>query len=876
MVRFRSMILVVIVVCGLAALSQAGIDKDSSGRVNLRIDTDSSSTFEIGEISWIFPKDTVAVPVYLHTDSAVGYTENRVYWNDGDLELLSVTLGPGVPENATFNNSAVNDSTVEFDISCMDPFTIPSGEPIAYLNFEVQCYGYGAYTPINFINENNANFFICNNQPYSPLRDNGYIRTDYEMFLFVIGDFVSAFSGKQHIEYEVDFYQQIPGKLLTTHVLFDPAVLRYDSVTAGPGLSGGSVGAQVVGDTIVVDFPETNPLLQTDTQIHIFTLHFGLLNDNDDFVTNLVFAYAERLDECGGVTVPHNYINGTITVPDHTAEADMGDVWYYNTASYYDVPFDMDSSFPINDFEFHVNFPAEDLEFLGVVVVGGFLPPDAAVSSSDSSRVQINNGLFTNYHPDNLPATVFKLRFAPRSTPAAGTIFDFVFASTPENEVRYDMDDPFGYHTADLTLLDGSIEIKKKSGPGCPTLYIWNGSAFDVENTILAACDGVRVKEDVTDFYLVSKQVKPGPDGLSFQIREDGAEASIFRDFRLMVVDHHVDETIQVTREGRIISIGQPFSMSWARDYKGNDITGLIASKDEVFYTSSENGWFEVSFGKLSKEQISSFTAIGDVKPKDVIDSNKKNDALKSSGGEQISKKLRVSVKAADGSWKLVSEEDARIEPARQATLIDADLIDPDNELILRYSWEGYYQIDVLDFHKAEPFEGEPGYLDLSAADHSGGGSILNRLGSNELLDPVTLSTGEVIDLTFDVRSLPPLCRDEKRDYIFVASGRYTSDADSDRTPRGAFALDANYPNPFNPVTMIRYNLHKATQVELRIYDVRGALVRTLVSEFQAAGEKNVTWDGLSNSGQKVASGVYFYQLKTLEFNRTRKMILLR
>jgi hypothetical protein len=206
--------------------------------------------------------------------------------------------------------------------------------------------------------------------------------------------------------------------------------------------------------------------------------------------------------------------------------------------------------------------------------------------------------------------------------------------------------------------------------------------------------------------------------------------------------------------------------------------------------------------------------------------------------------------------------------------LIDPALVNPDHELVLRYSWDGYYKIDVLDFVTVEPFEGNPKALNLTSASHSVAGMVRDRLGIANADNPVTLANGEAIDLVFRVSSIPPYAKGTKRDYIFVATGRYRKEGVE--TPRGGFALDANFPNPFNPNTTIRYNLPQPAYVELRIYDVRGALVRTLVAEHQAAGEKQVSWDGRLDSGSQAASGVYFYQLKTDKFSRTRKMILLR
>ena len=87
--------------------------------------------------------------------------------------------------------------------------------------------------------------------------------------------------------------------------------------------------------------------------------------------------------------------------------------------------------------------------------------------------------------------------------------------------------------------------------------------------------------------------------------------------------------------------------------------------------------------------------------------------------------------------------------------------------------------------------------------------------------------------------------------------------------------LYANYPNPFNPGTTIRYDLRENTFVQLRIFNLRGQEVRTLVDERQQSGAKQVRWDGRDAAGKTVASGIYIYFLKTNHFVEKRKMILL-
>ncbi|MCG2716052.1 MAG: T9SS type A sorting domain-containing protein, partial [Candidatus Marinimicrobia bacterium] len=85
------------------------------------------------------------------------------------------------------------------------------------------------------------------------------------------------------------------------------------------------------------------------------------------------------------------------------------------------------------------------------------------------------------------------------------------------------------------------------------------------------------------------------------------------------------------------------------------------------------------------------------------------------------------------------------------------------------------------------------------------------------------------------------------------------------------------YPNPFNLTTTIQYDLYKETTVTLRIYDLRGTNVNTLVKERQEPGTYRVLWNGTNTSNNVAAAGVYLYQLQTIDgFSKTGKMILLK
>jgi hypothetical protein len=88
--------------------------------------------------------------------------------------------------------------------------------------------------------------------------------------------------------------------------------------------------------------------------------------------------------------------------------------------------------------------------------------------------------------------------------------------------------------------------------------------------------------------------------------------------------------------------------------------------------------------------------------------------------------------------------------------------------------------------------------------------------------------------------------------------------------------LFQNYPNPFNPSTVISYSIPNVTFVSLKIYDILGREVRTLVNSEQIIGIHNVQWNGDNNYGNKVASGIYLYKIEAGDFIMTKKMLLLK
>jgi len=90
------------------------------------------------------------------------------------------------------------------------------------------------------------------------------------------------------------------------------------------------------------------------------------------------------------------------------------------------------------------------------------------------------------------------------------------------------------------------------------------------------------------------------------------------------------------------------------------------------------------------------------------------------------------------------------------------------------------------------------------------------------------------------------------------------------------FKVRQNFPNPFNPMTSIKYNIPARSHVTIEIYNILGQKIRTLVDEKKSAGEYNAFWDGNNSNGNNVSAGVYFYRFRGGDYTETKKMLLLK
>jgi hypothetical protein len=109
--------------------------------------------------------------------------------------------------------------------------------------------------------------------------------------------------------------------------------------------------------------------------------------------------------------------------------------------------------------------------------------------------------------------------------------------------------------------------------------------------------------------------------------------------------------------------------------------------------------------------------------------------------------------------------------------------------------------------------------------------------------------------------------------WTYTWIGNKWTGVEQTRTMAHSFELSQNYPNPFNPSTQIRYSLQKSGMVSLKVYDIIGREVGSLVHAYQEAGSYNVTFN---TANFNLSTGIYFYRLQSGSFVAMNKMVLLK
>ena len=185
------------------------------------------------------------------------------------------------------------------------------------------------------------------------------------------------------------------------------------------------------------------------------------------------------------------------------------------------------------------------------------------------------------------------------------------------------------------------------------------------------------------------------------------------------------------------------------------------------------------------------------------------------------------------------------------------------------------FEDGTIDGESGEAEDGSFYFLgyDFSTAIEPGAGAILEVevQFNNNLINPSVVFMIDMISAGDDETNPITAITDNFGQF----SSNMLAVDENERLPE-EFALHPNYPNPFNPSTVISYDIANSSNVSLSVYDMRGRVVNDLVRKFQDAGRYSINWYGNDNLGNQVSAGVYIYKLQAESKVISRKMVLMK
>ncbi len=152
---------------------------------------------------------------------------------------------------------------------------------------------------------------------------------------------------------------------------------------------------------------------------------------------------------------------------------------------------------------------------------------------------------------------------------------------------------------------------------------------------------------------------------------------------------------------------------------------------------------------------------------------------------------------------------------------------------------------------------------------------VIAALGTNDQKIYISKSLGLVVIRMGNSALALSSFDNELWGHLMKAVGTSSSVEDINNVP-SQFKLEQNYPNPFNPSTVISYKIQATSDVTLKVYDILGREVATLVNEYQQPGKYSVQFNAETRRGESLPSGVYFYQLKAVSFTEIKKLVLMK
>jgi len=396
-------------------------------------------------------------------------------------------------------------------------------------------------------------------------------------------------------------------------------------------------------------------------------------------------------------------------------------------------------------------------------------------------------------------------------------------------------------------------------GSGCPTLAFYNSDTLLNENPILVTSLNDS-GHDVIDYYLINHNIMAKNNFVNLVIHEPETEHTWLDQIELIKVKANDKENIAVTDEGEIVTFKKHLIPHKITLNDTLDITNILGDDDTLSYSfdvgdkiiielNSRKSGGEEEYGVMSGEEPHKDEKIGYLKQIESANPRKDN---------------------GFGNFYL--------RPKKSIICKNLGILFSNQLEFTFYKPVKLNYFAIVKNIRSAVVES----CDLISAKHNLNGNVLQNLlkvdqNYSEILPD------EKIDFTFKTNSNSI----GNIRYIFKSTGRYEERKTKLNKQLGTTLITeeivptkteliGNYPNPFNPETVIKYSLKDNVKVNLEIFNMLGQKVKTLINEYQSSGYKTIVWNGLDDNGNNVSSGVYIYKLISGDFIQSKKMILMR
>jgi hypothetical protein len=370
-----------------------------------------------------------------------------------------------------------------------------------------------------------------------------------------------------------------------------------------------------------------------------------------------------------------------------------------------------------------------------------------------------------------------------------------------------------------------------------------------VENSLLSISS-----DPVTDLSRLPGVAQASDGSYRVRLRQTGNRSVELDQLGLGYVDHAPE--LEAFAAGATVVVGQSGPIANAWNAEGRPIAALTETNPDSAFEASRGQWVLVSPGGTAPG-----TALA------IACRSAWSGTIVDSSG------ILVQVPLGEAAWQTKRV----IHPRRDW---DTFAVNVSNQAQVRLVFLGSYSVKALR-RVSVTTEVAPSELLFLSASHTRLDDVGSHLGSADGVT-TTLQSGDSLTVTF--AAAEPTAN-QTREFYVLAKGKYlapdveesggTSKAGSAEAVEYSFALEAARPNPSLTDLTIDYSLPRPMPVSLRVYDVAGRLVRTLVNESLEAGPHTVVWDGKNQSGVRAASGIYFYRMVAGTFRRDRRAILL-